>query len=168
MLQTFYRNEGGNLTKTSLARNTNYLRHFLPPPFFFFFFSSMLFSTPSPSFSLLLFFFQMHYDDLQRRLFRQTHRSGVEKTNFTNYLFEINCEHARRPLKRENFSSIWHRLIVRSFFTICLFVILFLFFPCSSLITKLCENILIPLISLACLSYIYPDTRFFSTSTCKH
>lgn len=165
MLQTFYRNEGGNLTKTSLARNTNYLRHFLPPPFFFFF---LLYAFLHPLLLPSSFFFQMHYDDLQRRLFRQTHRSGVEKTNFTNYLFEINCEHARRPLKRENFSSIWHRLIVRSFFTICLFVILFLFFPCSSLITKLCENILIPLISLVCLFYIYPDTRFFSTSTCKH
>lgn len=70
---------------------------YLRRSFFFFLLFPLCFSAPFPLSPFFPLFFQMHwYNDLQRRVFRQTHWSGIEETNFTNYLFEINCEHGTK------------------------------------------------------------------------
>lgn len=147
MLQTFYRNEGGNLTKTSLARNTNYLRHFLPPPFFFFFFtfSSMLFCTLLPPFILFPpFFFKCTgitifnvacFDKLidrvsRKRISRITYSRSTVNTALKRKFFIIGAEFQDR--------------IIGSIVLTIIGYFIFLFFFLRSREIR-CKNILIPL-----------------------
>lgn len=145
MLQTFYRNEGGNLTKTSLARNTNYLRHFLPPPFFFFFFYFFLYAFLHPSPSLLFspFFFKCTgitifnvacFDKLidrvsRKRISRIIYSRSTVNTALKRKFFIIGAEFQDRIIGSIVLTIIGY------------FIFLFFFFDH----VKLCKNILIPL-----------------------